>query len=78
MSVLSWSISSSSGNDPLSRFSEFRMSEVKILCVGSIVCSAGGEPVRGQFKIPFRRQSHGLSTNSELLVSTELKISVPN
>ena len=54
------------------------MSEVKILRVGATVCSAGGEPVGGKFKVPFRRQSHGLSTNSEHLVSTELKISLPN
>ena len=54
------------------------MSEVKILRVGATVCSAGGEPVGDQFKVPSRRQSHGLSTNSELLVSTELKILLPN
>ena len=54
------------------------MSEVKILRVGVTVCSALGEPVGGHFKVPFNRQSHGLSTNPGFLVPTEFKILLPN
>ena len=57
---------------------QIRVNSTRLAGIPRITNSVTPREIKGTMQIPFRRQSHGLSTNSELLVSTELKISLPD